>query len=432
MTDQRKDTDTGRNKSTNKQVRPWDDVARLLAILLKLVLWAAVIVLIMLACVWLQDLLVPLLLAGIVAYMFNPLVEWIEEKGAHRGFGIVLAITIVIVVLAVVITLAAITSTGDAKLVSDGVKSFRGHLSQSRPSAEFLARIEDLFRSNISQFAASSAELGGLIGGKLWNAITGLGHSGIMLVSAVAKSLLFAIVAFYLLKDFATFKRSAIRLVPPASRNRIVVVLGRIDEHLRGFFHGQLLVCLALVLIYAVGLLICGVPFALVIAFAAGLANIVPYLGLVVGVLPAVVLSFIAYGTLWHPLGAIIVFAIGQAIEGTVLTPRIVGRSANLHPVVVIIAILLFSKILGFVGLLLAVPIAAVVKVLVGEALQTYKRSTAYQSGSRHRSSKRRSGRRRRPNQSNRENQRNTPDRSGKSKSNNTQQKKNGQHNKPD
>jgi predicted PurR-regulated permease PerM len=364
--------------------------------------------------------------------MFNPLVEWIEGKNVPRGLGIALAIAVVVVALTVVTVLAAITSSGDAARVKDGVDDFRAQLAQASKSKdtvpsgetdisdeigtptwnwfsshpEYAEEITKLFQENVSQFASSSADLGKLIGAKLWNAVTGIGRGGVAFVAGVAKALLFAIVAFYLLKDFDHFKRSTLRLVPPARRNRVVVVLGRIDEHLRGFFRGQMMVCFALMLIYAIGLSLLKVPFALVIAFVGGLANIVPYLGLVLGVLPAAILSFVAFGDIWHPLGAIAVFIIGQMIEGTVLTPRIVGRSANLHPVVVILAILLFSRLLGFVGLLLAVPTAAVIKVLVGEALQEYKHSEVYQSGSRHRSSGGRSGgggRRRRPSQGGRD-----------------------------
>ena len=186
----------------------------------------------------------------------------------------------------------------------------------------------------------------------------------------------------------------ALRLVPFERRERLVIVLGKIDELLHGFFRGQLLVSLSLAVIYAIGLSALGVPFAIVIAIVGGLANIVPYLGLVLGLLPAVLLAVIAFGDVWHPLGAVAVFVVGQALEGTVLTPRIVGRTTNLHPVFVILSILVFAHVLGFVGLLLAVPTAAIAKVLATEVLDKYQPSEVLSSDTQPRPS---SSRRRRP-----------------------------------
>jgi len=261
-------------------------------------------------------------------------------------------------------------------------------------------QIRQILQDNINQVASYAADIGSMVGTKMLDAVTGLGRGVMWFVAAVAKTLLFAIVAFYLLKDFADFKAGALRLVPFERRERVVIVLGKIDELLHGFFRGQLMVSLSLAVIYAIGLSLLDVPFALVIAIVGGLANIVPYLGLVLGLLPAVLLSIIAFGDLWHPLGAVAVFVVGQALEGTVLTPRIVGRTTNLHPVFVILSILVFAHVLGFVGLLLAVPTAAIAKVFVTEALDKYRPSEVPTSDVPHRPSSRRRrprGRRRSP-----------------------------------
>jgi predicted PurR-regulated permease PerM len=141
--------------------------------------------------------------------------------------------------------------------------------------------------------------------------------------------------------------------------------MSRIDIQLRAFLRGQAMVCAFLGMFYAVGLMVCGVPFAIPLALTVG---------------PAVVLTLLAHGVDWHLIGVVVTFVVAQVLEGNFLTPKIVGSQVGLGPVWVILAIMVFSSALGFVGLLLAVPIAAVLKVLVGEGVELY-RSSSFFSG---------------------------------------------------
>jgi len=147
---------------------------------------------------------------------------------------------------------------------------------------------------------------------------------------------------------------------------------------LKSFLRGQLTVCAVLMGLYGVGLSLCGVPFALLIAIMGGAANIVPYAGPAITLVPALSLTLLTYGIDGHLLGLGVVFVCIQMCEGYLLTPRIVGSQVGLNPAWVIVAILVFSTVLGFFGLLLAVPIAAVSKVLILEAVEYYKESPAF------------------------------------------------------
>jgi len=132
---------------------------------------------------------------------------------------------------------------------------------------------------------------------------------------------------------------------------------------------------------YAIGLLIAGTPLGLLIAMFGMVASFVPYLGVVLTAGPALVLTLLKYGQIdWHVAAVVLTFVVAQALEGNVLTPKIVGSQVGLNPVWVILAILVFGNVLGFMGLLLAVPIAASLKVLVIEAVQRYKRSRVFES----------------------------------------------------
>jgi len=296
---------------------------------LRYIFMIAAVVLLVVACYWLKSIVVPLLLAIFVAYIFDPVIGWFEQFHIPRTPAIIVTIFALIAGLVLVSILVAVTSTDDAQRIAQSVVAFKEKVESETPElpaglmqrflqSKYADQIRQTIEENISQVASYAADIGPIVGAKMLGAVTGLGRGVMWFVAAVAKTLLFAIVAFYLLKDFAVFKTGALRLVPFERRERVVIVLGKIDELLHGFFRGQLLVSLSLALIYAIGLSALSVPFALIIAIVGGLANIVPYLGLVLGLLPAVLLAVVSFGDVWHPLGTVAVFVVGQALEGTV------------------------------------------------------------------------------------------------------------------
>ena len=195
----------------------------------------------------------------------------------------------------------------------------------------------------------------------------------------VGNFVLFAFVAIYLLKDYDHIVAHGDSLVPHRYRLKVRDIMGRIDRQLRSFLRGQFMVCCCLGTMYAIGLSIAGAPFALLLALFGAIASFVPYLGLVLTIGPAVILTIFYYsGIDWHLAGVLITFAVAQFLEGNFLTPKIVGSQVGLGPVWVILAIMIFSSTLGFIGLLLAVPIAAVLKVLAEEGLRLYRDSEFY------------------------------------------------------
>ncbi|HUT32992.1 MAG TPA: AI-2E family transporter [Planctomycetota bacterium] len=194
---------------------------------------------------------------------------------------------------------------------------------------------------------------------------------GIILTSF--RFVLFFVVTAYLLVDLPNLGRRAEALLPERNKEGILRVLREIDRNVHAYYRGLLVVCLALCGIYSVGLLLCGVDFAILIGVAGGLADMVPYLGLVVGMLPALLFSLVPYVGLLKPLGVALVFAFGETFAGMVLIPKIIGPKVGVHPVAVLLAIMVFGHLMGFLGVVFAVPLAAVVKVLAGELLRHYK-----------------------------------------------------------
>ncbi|GAB4348362.1 MAG: AI-2E family transporter [Candidatus Abyssubacteria bacterium] len=352
---------------------PWFQLASFLA-LTALVLWA---------CYELRQILVPLALAFIVAYIFHPLIDWLEERKVPRVVSIAL---LLILLIAGIAGLLLIVVPRMVRQTADLVQTFQ----QSMPTVqaktqELLSRLGgstlaqrlyanldtliEAMRRNVPEILTSAEAV-----------LSGIISRTVGLVGFIVNFLLFAVVSVYLLRDFRKITAHAEDLIPPARRESVLDIVGKIDANLKSFFRGQLLVCTILTVLYLIGLIIVGVPFALPIAIVGGYGQIVPYLGTALAILPAALIALVEYTDFWHPAGALAVFVIGQTLEGTVITPKIMGERVGLHPVVVILAILIFSQLMGFLGLLLAVPLAAALKVMVVEAYHRYKHSGLYTS----------------------------------------------------
>jgi predicted PurR-regulated permease PerM len=165
-------------------------------------------------------------------------------------------------------------------------------------------------------------------------------------------------------------------------REPFVEFMRQVDEIVSNFLRGQITVALILATLYSIGLwLIVDVPLGLLIGVCAGLCSIVPYMGLVVGAVPALALAALQHQDWQHPLGVIAVFAVAQAAEGNFITPRIVGDKLGLHPVTVIFALLIWAQIAGFLGMVIAVPATAVLQVLARRAIARYRAGAFYQDG---------------------------------------------------
>lgn len=231
----------------------------------------------------------------------------------------------------------------------------------------------------LKMFGPQIALAGKEAGLSLAQALRSVGRGVVDFLILLGNVAVFAFVAGYLLKDFDGIVAAAKDLVPPRYRPATSDIATKIDAQLRGFLRGQFTVCLCLGMMYAVGLLIAGVPFAILIAAFGMVAGFVPYLGLLLTIGPALVLALFQHGIDWHIAVVIATFAVAQLIEGTLLTPKIVGDQVGLGPVWVILAVMVFGSALGFLGLLLAVPIAATLKVLVVEGVTYYKGSPLFE-----------------------------------------------------
>jgi predicted PurR-regulated permease PerM len=375
------------------------------------------------ACAYLlRSILFALFFAFAVAYAVNPVVQFLEARGIRRSLAIaciMFALLGTLVTLPLVVVPSMIGQAEDLiRLQAQPGESggFLARIGEKLPLRDLLEaidllsgetptesaetppdvpeptleevrtllaeRIGRLVRQHaldfIRSFGSDAAAVGAQAGASALGIVSAVGNTLAGLAMFLGNLVLFAMVTIYLLKDYEDIVASARDLIPPRYLPQVGRVVRQIDRQLHAFMRGQLMVCLFLGLMYAAGFLVCSVPFGLPLALFGGLASLVPYLGLLLTIGPAVLLTLLAHGLDWHLAGVLLTFGLAQFLEGNVLTPRIVGAQVGLGPVWVILAVLVFGSVFGFAGLLLAVPIAAVIKVLLGEALDLYRGSAFF------------------------------------------------------
>jgi len=322
----------------------------------------------------LGDVLLPFVLGGAIAYCLDPLADRLEAIGLNR----VLATTAITLLAAAIFVLAAflvvptlIQQTADLVDVAPQlVQDFRGFLTERFPS--LLDSDSRLYKSLVSLGETLQAR-----GGTLLNSLL---SSAASLVSVIILLVLVPVVTFYLLLDWDRMVAQVDRLLPRDHAPAIRELARDIDRTLAAFIRGQGTVCLILGTYYAIALMLVGLQFGLVVGFVAGLISFIPYVGALVGGALAFGLALFQFWGEWVWLGAVAaIFFAGQFFEGNVLTPKLVGGSIGLHPVWLIFSLSAFGTLFGFVGLLIAVPVAAAIGVVIRFALGRYSDSKLYQ-----------------------------------------------------
>ena len=200
----------------------------------------------------------------------------------------------------------------------------------------------------------------------------------VSVIASLAGVVMIPVFAFYLLRDFDRLVAYVHDLVPAGYREPVSARFREIDEAMSSFIRGQLTVAAILACLYSLGLWLVGIPLALVVGLVAGLGNMIPYVGTTIGLILATLMSLLD----WHGFGHLLlvygVFVVVEGLQGWVITPKIVGESVGLSPFTVIIAVLVFGELLGFFGVLVAVPLAAVLKILLRVLLEHYRASGFY------------------------------------------------------
>ncbi len=329
----------------------------------------------------LSPILAPFLLAGILAYICDPLVERLERHGLPRvaGVAIVMAMLLGILVLLILILVPLIRDESAllAGRLPDAIALFneraapwlKQHLGISlKLNSDFFRR---LLTDNWDSAQTIAARL-----------FESLKIGGVALFGLLANLLLAPVVMFYLLRDWTQLLGRLGRVVPQRWQKKTFTLLGEIDKVLAEFLRGQISVMLLLALYYSLALWLADIDFALPVGLLTGLLVFVPYLGYACGLVLALLVAVMKFAGFEPVIWVLAIYGFGQLLEGFILTPYLVGERIGLHPLAVIFALLAFGQLFGFAGILLALPASAALLVGLREVRTLYLASNFYRGAS--------------------------------------------------
>lgn len=337
--------------------------------------WGIAIAVFLVVLWFLGDVILPFVLGGAVAYFLDPVADRLERMGLSRALSVtvitLIGVTIfVLMALLVIPTLVSQTTSliNTAPQLANDLQDF---LFEKFPQ---LGDAESTLRMSLTAIGTTIQERGG----ELLETVLGSVSS---LLNIVLLFVIVPVVAFYLLYDWDRMVAAIDDLLPRDHAPVIRLLAGQIDRTLASFIRGMGTVCLILGTYYALALMLVGLQFGLVVGAIAGLITFIPYIGALIGGALAIGLALFQFWGDWVSIGMVAgIFVLGQVIEGNVLTPKLVGNSVGLHPVWLIFALSVFGALFGFVGMLVAVPVAASIGVLTRFGIAQYKSSRMYQS----------------------------------------------------
>ena len=329
---------------------------------------------------WLRDVLTPIFLAFSLAYILDPVVDWLEAWHVPRPAGIALVLggTLGILGLFLVLVLPGI-ATDVAGVIRELPTQLAALWATIAPwleqrgiavpqtMTEWVARLNALASEAASaMLAPAGSVVSAVIGGTL------------SVLGSVAAALVVVVLAVYLLIDFDRITTGARELLPRRWRASVTSYAQDIDALLSHFIRGQVIVMVILAVLYSSAYALLGVRLAVPIGLAAGVLNFIPYLGSAFALLAGVLMSLLDGWHGWQLVGVVLAYTVIQTLEGFVITPRIVGQTVGLSEIWVLVALFVGGELFGFLGVLLAVPAAAVAKIFVTRAVQYYRTTALF------------------------------------------------------
>jgi len=323
---------------------------------------------------WLLYLLAPVLTpfvaAALLAYIGDPLADRLQRLKMPRTLAVAVVFLLTFLLLVLLVVLVGPLIRSQVGALFDALPEIARQFEQVwMPNIAGYLNIEAGDDVGIGAFLSRYSDMAGTWGTKVLVSVT---KSGSAVAAAVLSLFLVPILTFYLLRDWDSILAHLGALLPSKQRETIVGLAKETDEVLGAFLRGQLLVMLALAIIYSAGLSLVGLKFAIAIGVVSGLVSFVPYLGFVFGIGLAGLTVALEPNPLWLLVGVVVTFSVAQLLEGSILTPKLVGDRIGLHPVIIIFAVAAGGQLFGFFGILLALPAAAVLSVLVRFAYNSY------------------------------------------------------------
>ena len=343
--------------------------------------WVGGLVALVLALYVLRGILLPFMAGLALAYLLDPVVRRLQKLGVSRILGtLVVILTFVCVFIAILVLAAPLL----ANQLSSLIARLPGYAIQLQSLATEQNRewLQMVLGERLPDVSRSVGDLVTQSVGWMGSFLQSLWSQGAALISLFSLLVITPVVAFYLLSDWDRMVATVDNWLPLNHREVIRDLFRQIDRALSGFVRGQASVCFVLMIFYSVALTLSGLNFGLLIGLSTGFLSFIPYVGSLTGLVVSLAIAIVQFWPNWQPVLVVLaIFVVGQFFEAYVLYPNLVGNTVGLHPVWLMFALFAFGALFGFVGLLIAVPLAAAIGVLARFAVKRYLASPLYHGG---------------------------------------------------
>jgi len=340
--------------------------------------WIALLAALLILLYVFRGILLPFVAGLALAYLLDPVADWLERRGLGRGVAtsLVMLLFVLLIVSAFVLVVPLILQQGFGL-----IRNLPGYFEQLQGLVQTaIPRLEDwLGPDRLRELETGVEQMAADATGWIAAFTAQIAQSSMGIINTLGLLVVTPVVAFYMLLDWDRMVESVDSLFPPKHKGEIRAIFKEMDVALAGFVRGQGAVVGILALYYGISLSLAGLSFGLAIGIIAGLFSFVPYVGFLVGFVLSIGVALVQFWPDWVMISVIVfIYLFGQFLEGNVLYPKLVGSSIGVHPVWLMFALFAFAVIFGPVGVLLAVPLAAISGVLVRWAVRTYKQSPLY------------------------------------------------------
>lgn len=329
--------------------------------------------------VLLKTIILPVILSGVLYYLLNPLVDVLERNKVKRVYSIVILFLLIIGIIAIVVTSVVPVIRDQIQGLIQNVPAYTEQVKQQFErliGSNFVNQFQNTIQIDPSELASKASEK---LSGFINNAWTGVGSFLGVITETVLAIATVPFILFYLLKDGHRLPQWILKMLPPMFRKETDRIMTEMNHQVSSYIRGQIIVSFCIGVLLYIGYLIIGLDYSLTLAVIASFTSVVPYLGPVIAITPALIVAIVTSPIML--LKMVIVWTVVQLIEGKFISPQIMGKSLRVHPITIIFVILTAGNLFGVVGIVLAVPGYAVLKVIVTHLFSFFqKRSHLYEA----------------------------------------------------
>lgn len=314
----------------------------------------------------------PIILAFIAYYLLNPIVDLLEKWRIKRIWGIIILILGISGLLTGIILLIAPSIETQIKELVKNFPIYLGQLGDSITAWLQNSFLGPYYDEGYNWLVSNFSNIPGIIGSYLVNAFQGVRNIASTVTNVFVAIITFPIILFFLLKDGKRFKEYSLKLLPPKFRHDTNQILVNMDTQVGSYIQGQIIVATCIGILLFIGYLIIGLPYAITLAIIAAITSVIPYLGPTIAIIPAIIIAIVDSPFMLVKLA--VVWALVQFLEGNLISPNVMGRTMQIHPLTIIIVLLVAGNLFGIVGVILGIPGYAILKVLVSYVYMKFKK----------------------------------------------------------